>query len=388
MRRYERQPRRRTFPGGELPRLMSMIVMLLVLFLLINRARDPNVWRWLASNAGGDENPPAADDSPLPRAGEQRPSSDSPLPQAGEGTKGTSIAPPKPLVATGPTDQDGDEAEYMKEAFQAVTDLTLENSDVEMPAYERLVQWSLNQPFELMNRRAQRNVLYTQLVNGPDEFRGKLIRLNLLVRRAVKWDLKVYEDAGQPKKGAKPSKIIPLYEVWASTPDSGDHLYDILLVDLPKGMPTGDSIEVRVEFVGYFFKVQKYYDGLHRVNRSPVLIGRANWQVPAAPGFQRADRYITWAFSAAMVLIIGLSLAFMLLGRRRRRSRIAVSGSGPAARSVEEWFDRAEDGRLGEGSAADPEHDATLGEPKSNGQTGGNGKAFPRGLDADDSPGG
>ncbi len=385
MRRYERKFRQPVSRASPWPRVLSMIGMLVVLFMLINRASDPEVWRWLADDRGDDASPAAPLTPP-----EGKPAA--PPEQAGEKTSPpnrgqvASQPPAQPLVATGPTDEDPEEADYMKEAFQAVTDSTLENSSVEMAAYQHLVQWSLNQPYELMNRRARRDVLYTQLLNAPDEYRGELIRLNLVVIRILKWDLKIYEDDGQTKKDAKPAKILPVYEAWGTTPDSGAHPYNVILVDLPPGMPTGTALYERVRFVGYFFKVQKYYDGLHRVNRSPVLIGRVAWQAPPTPGFQKTDWYITYGFGAAVIVIVVISLAFVLFGQKRRRLGMTLSGSRPARMSVEEWIDHAEQGHLGDEDDADSEHITMLEEPKGPGQKN-DGKGLPHGLDADHPPG-
>lgn len=359
--------------------------MLVVLFMLINRARDPEVWRWLASDQGDDVTPPAA----APQVAGKAPAQSK---EAGQEPAAPSESEPpsqpaeEPLVATGPTDQDPEEIEYMKEAFQAVVDLSLENTKVEMVAYQRLVEWSLHQPFELMNRRAQRNVLATQLFNAPDDYRGKLIRLNLLVIRVLKWDLKIY-DEDATGKDAKPAKTIPVYEAWGTTPDSGAHPYNVILVDLPPGMPIGDSLHNRVRFVGYFFKVQKYYDGLHRVNRAPVLIGRADWQAPPTPGFQKTDWYITYGFLGGMVLIAVVSLTLVFFRRRRRAADTLLVGSRSAAMRVEDWIDGTGSSESGEDNEADARHDVILGEPKTNGDKNGKGKGFLRGLDVDHPPG-
>lgn len=360
--------------------------MLIVLGLLIRRASDPEGWRWLVSDRG-DDAPAAAfqDAEEAPVESAKKPADQQPAAEPRAGEPGGQPAE-KPLIATGPTDQDPEESEYMKEAFQAVTDSTLENTKVEMAAYHRLVQWSLNQPFELMNRRAQRNVLATQLFNAPDEYRGKLIRLNLLLIRVLKWDLKIY-DEGVTGKDAKPSKIVPVYEAWGTTSDSGAHPYNVILVDLPPGMPTGNSVHNRVHFVGYFFKVQKYYDGLHRVNRTPVLIGRADWQAPPTPGFQKTDWYISYGFVGGVLVIAVVSLVVVFLSRRRRKNKMVITGSRSAAMAVEDWIDKAGGGEPDEDQEGDSRHDVLLGEPKTNGEGSGNGKGFLRGLDVDHPPG-
>ena len=52
--RYTRiEERRSMFRGNELPRLMGMLVMLAVLFMMIQRARDPGMWKWLEDDVRG-----------------------------------------------------------------------------------------------------------------------------------------------------------------------------------------------------------------------------------------------------------------------------------------------------------------------------------------------
>ena len=128
------------FRGAELPRLMTGIVMLAVIFMLIVRSRDPDTWRWLASDA---DKPPSARRScrraqRTIRQDPQQRRPDPAPPQRGPGTASRTARPP-PQAATGPTDEDPDQAEAANEEFQAITDGTLELQREEMDPYDRLV---------------------------------------------------------------------------------------------------------------------------------------------------------------------------------------------------------------------------------------------------------
>lgn len=334
MRRERRYQRLRTLRGTELPRLLSLLALLAVIVMLMYVARDPRTWAWLGSDSGAS---PARNALAL-----APPSPAAPLPQAED----TRLATPAPL---GPTDLDSDEADFMREALEAVTDLTLENSKEEMVAYERMVRWSLNQPFDLMDRRAQRDVLFTQLVNAPDDYRGKLLAVDLDVKRVLRWELKVYEGRQAAGKGALPDHVLPVYEAWGITRDSKAWPYLVVMVDLPPDMPLGDGIDERVRFAGYFFKVQKYYDGLHRASRAPVLIGRADWHPRPAPGpaLETSDWYWTYGLVGGVVLLVGISLLTAMRRRRGRRARAvsrgpALSGDMP----IDQWIQKAQGGQI------------------------------------------
>ena len=221
MRRYWRERSRpRMFRGAELPRLMTGIVMLAVLYMLYGWMRDANSWRWLAHDDG----------KPAPavkRLGRERRRPVEPLP-----------------AATGPTDEDPDQAATAREEFQAVTDGTLKLGPEEMEPYDRLVFWVKNQSFARLRQRAQPDLLFTNFYDEADKYRGQLVTLEMNVRRIL--------DAGKNRDGSQ------LYEVWGFTTESRDRLYVAIVVDLPKGMPIGPSVHEKAMFAGYFLKLQGY----------------------------------------------------------------------------------------------------------------------------------
>ena len=138
----------------------------------------------------------------------------------------------------------------------------------EMPAYDRVVGWVVNQPFSLLRKRARTDITFNDLVQSPNKHRGQLIELELNVQLLRKIEEQI------------PSGV-PLYEAWGFTNDSGAWLYDTIVVDLPKGMPIGTRISEQVRFVGYFFKVQAYQPPLAKPRDpplpAPMLIGRLVW---------------------------------------------------------------------------------------------------------------
>ena len=124
MRRERHRFARGAFSNGLGFRLPSMIIMLLILCLIYTEARDPTMWRWLASDAT------AADAAAVPQAAAQ----------------------PEEIVP-GPTDQDPTEAAEAAELFQVIEDRK-PLQQLEMPAYWMLLRWARAQSFQQLNARA------------------------------------------------------------------------------------------------------------------------------------------------------------------------------------------------------------------------------------------
>ena len=200
MRRFRRPPPQKLLSGREFRRLMSMLMMLAVLWMMITRASDPGVWRWLASDPdGGKKTAPPDDDEPVVAVAppEKQPeakaagadaarsepaeskTSDVMPAEPGPAENGKLAVPPvEPAVAAstaqdfeklvpGPTDQDEEEWEAAKEEFQAITDRE-SLAAIDMPLYWRLVKWARAQTFDQLRQRAK-TVSYVQLWDDPGQ---------------------------------------------------------------------------------------------------------------------------------------------------------------------------------------------------------------------------
>ena len=215
MPRLQPQRPQRVFRGSEFGRLMTMIGMCVVLVVIIKKASEPGMWNWLTSKPGqalevvqkdGDNGKSAQVEpekkqeakslsenrrgpSPLAMPGEQKGT----VPLSADGSRigskprvdaGTNT-PKKIPAATGPTDEDQDEADAAIEEYDYVSDRTLYINQEDNPAYERLVRWVIYQPFErLWARATQRNASYAQFLAAPRDFRepGKIFSFNLHLR--------------------------------------------------------------------------------------------------------------------------------------------------------------------------------------------------------------
>jgi hypothetical protein len=304
------------FRGAELMRLMTGVVMLMVIVMLMTRFRDPGIWGWLA----GDEQKRA------------------------EIAKNAVPQPPPLPDATGLTEEDPEQADAAREEYQAITDGALTLGPEEMESYDRLVFWVKNQSFDRLRRRARTDLLFTHFHDEPDKYRGQLVALELNVRRIL--------DAGKNRDG------VQLYEVWGFTAESRDRLYVAIVVDLPKGMPTGPTVQEKARFAGYFFKLQGYHPAGAMsgaaADKAPLLIGRLEWTpAPATPAFSAGQEPWVWGIGA--LALIGLLLGFRWFYHAWRRKKPAARSTIPEAAPgevipIEKWLEQSvfQEGAVGE----------------------------------------
>jgi hypothetical protein len=297
------------FRGSELPRMITLVLMLGVLVLLIDIARKPATWTWLAPN-----------DREARQAGEEKSH-----PASGRESRVAAWDP----EAAGPTDLDPLEQDAAREEFQAITDKTPLAPD-EMPAYWRLMAWERHQSTDALLKRAVSNVTYNDLWQRPAEWRGKLVQLRVHLRQAI-----ALQDLPD-----NPLDVKSLYEVTGWTSDSWNW-YWMIVPQLPPGMPLGADIYEEATFVGYFLKLQPYEDRQGKSRAMPVLIGRLIWHPSQGEIVARGDQWAwTWYLGGALVALFVVRWTLAVVVRRRRVSADVRAGADP--RAVEAWLDRAE----------------------------------------------
>jgi len=274
-----------------------MLVLLLLLGSLINEARRPQMWAWLASDDGP---------SPIPGAGAN----------AIEEEDDSSPKPWRETIVPGPTDKEPAEWEAIKKEFAAVDDkkpLAVE----EMPAYWRLMKWSRSQSFDDLRRHAGREVPYKKLFDDADRFRGKLMTFRLHVRQLIDWDVADGSDFG--------TGVERVYEASGATDQSQSLPYIVVVSELPPGMPRGPKVFEDVTFVGYFLKTMLYTDGLGTQRASPLLIGRVQWrQNPIHKTRQQAGREFWWPTVVGGSALLVVVAASWWIGSKRRRTPVSA----------------------------------------------------------------
>jgi hypothetical protein len=357
---------------------MTMIGMCVVLVVMVQKASNPGMWRWFVSAPAPQEKVVRDEDNsgqsaPAAPDKQQQPTA---KPPADAGAKDAKKIP----AATGPTDEDADEAEAAIEEYDYVSDGTTHINLEDNPAYERLVRWVINQPYgRLLARVTQKNPTYGQFRAAPRDFRepGKIFEINLHLRQVVKFDVKMTFD--NPDEQHEP---VTLYEMWGTTDESRGRFFHLIVFDPPAGLPLGQDVREDVRFVGYFFRLQAYEPGNAKLNAPPLIapsfIGRIAWQ-PAAPGGVVSSTELPWMIllGGGVAIVVAVCLGVVLLNRKKRNvAYLATDLPPPPTMSVEEWLDRVDNGANESAQSNGHSDDLDSGETYRNGHSNGSTRLF------------
>jgi hypothetical protein len=306
-----------------------MIAFLIVLGLIYSWARKPQTWHWLANDA--DAASASEESSTLP------PSHDRGARTKSAEKPGRETAEAPEVIVPGPTDQVESEAASARSLFEAVSDRA-PLAKIEMPAYWRCLKWARAQSFADLERRSVKHIVYTQLWEQPDKYRGKLIRLRLHIRRILDWE------ASENSAGVR-----RVYEAWGWTDESKSFPYVVVFSDIPDGMQLGDNLQEEGLFVGYFLKTIAY-TAYNKNRSSPLLLGRMKWlgsTPPAPPVVSGSDWFWIGAVGLPLVLLIVSGTWFQM--RRLRRVKLPAAPADEA--EMENWFRNGSDSLAAEDSS-------------------------------------
>jgi hypothetical protein len=269
------------------PRLLTLIGLLAVMFMIMNRAKDPHTWEWLTSESAD------ADSSMEPemQAGDETQGGEDG--QRQDGNVVSNIESEQIDKSMRPTDQDPEESEAAVEEFQAVSDRAPLLRE-EMPSYWRLLNWARNQSIDELKGRSRRAAVFTDFVEAPDHHRGKLVHLRLHVMRSLS-----YETPDSPI-GVK-----RLYEAWGWTEESGPWLYVVVFPEIPPGMPIGPDVRAEISFDGYFLKLMSYesHQSLGKPLFAPLLLGQVEWHPIQATSPSNASWFLMTAGAGGIILL-------------------------------------------------------------------------------------
>jgi hypothetical protein len=293
---------RSPLPNSGGPKVWRMVLFLFVLGMIYSQSRQAANWAWLARNAQAQQEQAAAADSPSPTA----PAAGDP---AASDKPGTTPPPAWETIKEGPTDKDEWEKKAIKDSLAVVTDKT-SIQESEMPAYWNLMRWTRAQSFRQLEERAAKKVTMNDLWSTPADYRGKLVRIPLHIRRVSKFEAK-----GENSAGVKTG-----YELWGWADHSLSLPFAVIVPELPPGLEVGEEIVQDGVFSGYFFKWMSYQPGVGKARSAPLLIGRIlsqPKQVMKAPSLSD-DPMLVWFGSAAGIAVLGILLWAGLSSRRIR----------------------------------------------------------------------
>lgn len=280
-------------------------MLLWVVGMLIYWARDPAMWKWIA------------DDVQDEAASTAKPDEDS----APDEKKNDET------LVSGPNDRqplEHSQAEYL---FQAITDKEPLAKE-EMPAYWKLMRWSMTEPFDDLWERSRKDLYFTHLAEAPEKYRGELIGLKVSLRRALT------HEAGENSAGAK-----QVYEAWGVTNESRSGLYCMIFYDKPSELVIQPSIHEEATFVGYFLKQFTYEDAMGKKRWAPLLIGRLHWRENLTRSALRRQRNDgnAWQWLIVAGAVVVLAVAWKRTRPSASQSPDAIASSDHAA--IERWLD-------------------------------------------------
>lgn len=159
---------------------------------------------------------------------------------------------------------------------------------------------------------------YAQLLQQPDEYRGRVITLRGIVVRA---------------EGQHPEKnklgITSYFRLWIRPEGGGQWPFVVYCLELPHDFPMGDNLRAEIEATGIFFKNWSYpYENAMGI--APVVLAKSFlWHQPTIGAKRKkiTRRGMVWGMIGAAFLagvVVWLALQYT-----RRSPHIAPNSSSP-----------------------------------------------------------
>jgi len=141
-------------------------------------------------------------------------------------------------------------------------------------------------------------VAYAQLFRQPESYRGKLVTVSGIVRRAQRLDI-----------APNPYDINAYYQVWLFPKDNSVSPMVVYCLRLPKDFPLGKAIAEDASLTGFFFK-RCAYQAKDAVRTAPTLLAKTlHWEKRSAPSDSPTPPLAT-----VLVIACGVLLTALLAG--------------------------------------------------------------------------
>ena len=326
------------------PRLTTMVLLLGVVGLLMYNAGNPSNWKWLESNP---PEPAAATAQPAPLAEKQTEEKTEPSIRYDAASKNydpDSVRADDPSNANFHWDADPDEQKALANYLDAVEDGTIGILEEESFGYALLLKWVKTRAFQDLLKASRRDWTFHDLLQTPQKHRGQLLEVPLNIVRILPYDCKD-PTTGEQRK---------VYEVVGWSPKSKSWLYFAIVPELPEGMPTGEKIKERATLVGYFFKVQGYFEDKapprSKPLKAPLLFGRLAWEPntrPASPPprMEWNQQWTWWGLGALVVVYLGTRWWLRHVPKRRPASEQQLAAEDAAL--IGNWLENPAASELG-----------------------------------------
>ncbi len=203
-------------------------------------------------------------------------------------------------------------------AFDRLLDKTLP-AGRDNPAYKILLDRARNTSAAELAKQARRDVMYTQLWERPDLYRGVPIHFEGTLRKVI-----VHQKMNP--------EMVPggqLIDAWFYTRESNQLPFVVSVQEPPPGMVAGSDYSERVVVDGYFLRLIGYLAG-DATRASPLLVGRIRWAnadpKTGAPVDAAGAPSTTWPNTVIVVMVmLGLYVtARVVFSIRKRRAPLIV----------------------------------------------------------------
>ena len=277
-------------------RIAGLVFTLGLVVICVFEAAKPKNWEWLTGPAPA-RNQDAADRTNR-SAGRMAPGDDSPL-GPGEVRILPSRPPSKPSAEPGAAESgppEGHDLRIPRELLATIHDTRIGIPHDESEAYFTILALVRDVPLGVLERAARTDVTFAQMLNDPEQQRGRIVTLEGELRRLTELP------AGQNDRGFE-----TLYDGWMFTDEAGPtNPIRVICTGKPAGLPEGEQIRQRVRFTGYFFKRCGYVTA-HGPHSAPLLLGKRFRWTPPSPRSVESGGYTTVVLTAIGLLAAGLA---------------------------------------------------------------------------------
>jgi len=199
--------------------------------------------------------------------------------------------------STGPQEKKGFFPGVRPELFSGIQDDTPSSSE-EMLCCLHLLGILQKSDLAVLRKASEGRVSYAQLFRQPEYYRGRLVTVAGTVRRVHRLALPENQYG-----------LTQYYQVWLFSYDNPGTPLVVYCLDLPKGFPTGMTLEEEAEATGFFFK-RWVYPARDTLRTTPTLLAKTlEWRKPPPPLPKTStvddDRFIP------VVIVVSLLLAIV-----------------------------------------------------------------------------
>ncbi len=318
-----RRPRN-YFSRREQYRLLSLVFMLLLVTLLMFEAAKPKNWQWMWQLGSVPANDSLAEDSDI----------DALLP-SGHGERlpaDVFISPPR--VPDDATDSNLLQSRTLPRI--AALDLSQVRDDTVFRAQESEAWYGIlgalaDSDAKLLDTHSVGQVGFTQLFRQAEEYRGQVVNIRGVLRRAFSL-----------RSGTNEEGIVSYWQCWLQ-PDGSQNPVVVYLLELPHEFPDGMSLNERVDITGVFFKRWAYAAKEGTRTAPLVLANQLQWTKTPVAAVKKPPQPSQMFAVAAAALLAALFVTWIVYARtkpKRRPPDVHLRGdaAGSLPKSLTGWL--------------------------------------------------